>query len=893
MKNLQQLSQIKCVGITVRWLASLLLSVTTITPLCAQEANDRILYEHPAQLKISKAKEVDSPGRETITFPAIKPINGYRACLAFDACLYMNKPGGFNPYLSMILNGKPITQYIPGGETRLLRRGEYFEMNAGPNEKLRRNWWQGDVLLAFFGDGKVLDHRVLGDARKEGYYYLLDVDDLVNKVKIGPDFHVLEDKENKLVLRNHLLDKYSQVESLRIDNFKVIYVPVEKVESFRSGGKDLRWKAAPAVATLKGTDFAAEVTGGGDLVLKTPDGNYYFYVEFSYPASPEMKFNRLNPEKADGVVGWNPKITPVSPTSATVTASSTDYTLERKISIDGDKIVVHDKISNTSKRDIACVVRYGVSIDRRLYAKKLYLGGMPGASIALSSAENPSVFFGSDKGSLGILVEDNVMRLQMSMSKQGNSVMMETVNFGLPAGESHVFERSIYPLKTKEYLDFVNYIRDQHKINFTNVGPLCFNLNEPAVKKLHVKYVPVGWFEWWDGLQFNRQQFKEFAHKKTQEERSRRPGIKTLASLETNMIMIDRAKVDFGTLFDKLEPYENASYNNCKIFTREQTEFLLNLDCFKKFADSFHYSEDKRLIGYWGSLGKMDYLQLCTTPAEGNYRLENILEQCDFLLDDVGLDGIYMDQLELGGATGGRLLIDTTSFDRWDKRSVIIAKDGTIASRFWNSTLAGATAIRRIIEHVLSKGKFFNANTQPCVKETSLLPVLRYTEQENNDISSFITGTDKPPVSTHGAKCHFSPISQQWGLRADRYVKNDPREHDRILTRGIVFSLRNATLFRIYGHPSNKYGGCVELLNRMYPFTPVELNEGFLIGKERIISCVSRPFNIKSAGEPKCFAVDQYGQPKQDPGFKAVKTTDGWTVDVKLNDWNEVAVIEL
>lgn len=868
----------------------ILLLALLMPSLSAINFNEQVEYVHPDRIEIPNGLP-NEPTSVKVQFPAIKPLNGYRVCLAFKAYLYMEKAGGWNPYLSMELNCKKITSTTSDGENRLLRRGEY--MITSLDGAKRKNWWQENRLVTFFGNGIELDPRVV-KPREEGYDYFLDVDDLINKVKVGPDFYVLDAKENVLTLKNHLRNNVSPCKLMRIDDLKIIYIPIEEIDAARTGGIEIKWKPAPIMATLKGTDFTAEITGGGDLLLKTLDGTYSFYSEFSYPAKPEMLFNRLNPEKANGINGWTAQISDVTPYSVKITASSSEYTLEREFKLENDKIIVNDKITNTSQNDIACAIRYGVSLDKRIMGKDISLGGVPGISFINKTAENPTIFISQPKSSLGIFMDDNIMRLQMSIIKLGNCIQAETNNFGLPPGESHLFERLIYPLKTRTYFDFVNYIRNERKINFTQLGVGCASIREPALKGLNVKYTNITpWFEYWTGLKLTREKFKEHAQKTMSELKKFHPGLQALGMLETNILMADRSKIDFKGYFDKMEPNANENYNGCKNFTKEQTQFLLKLDEFKNFADSFHYLADKRLVGCWDKIGDLECLLLFVNPEIGNYRHKNILEQCDFLLDEVGLDGVYMDQFDSGGATNG-WPIDCFSFDRWDRRTVKINKSGEIESRIWNSSLAGASSRKEIIEHVLKKDKIFSCNTQPCTKETSRLPVLRYVELENDAIDNFIAGADEPPMTKHGAKCHFSPIAQQFGLRPQRYMKdkNDKAEQDRLMTRGIITALRNGSLYRIYGHPS-MLGGCVELINRMYPFTPVELNEGYLIGKERIITCVSRNFNVKSIDEPKCFAVDKWGQPKKDPGFKALKTSDGWTVDVKLVDWNEVAVVEL
>jgi len=77
----------------------------------------------------------------------------------------------------------------------------------------------------------------------------------------------------------------------------------------------------------------------------------------------------------------------------------------------------------------------------------------------------------------------------------------------------------------------------------------------------------------------------------------------------------------------------------------------------------------------------------------------------------------------------------------------------------------------------------------------------------------------------------------------------------------------------------------------MFPFTPVELHEGWLVGKERIITCISGVYEWNNPEPPCCYLFDLKGRAKEND-FKIVKQSNGYKVEIKLNDWNEIAVIE-
>ena len=85
-------------------------------------------------------------------------------------------------------------------------------------------------------------------------------------------------------------------------------------------------------------------------------------------------------------------------------------------------------------------------------------------------------------------------------------------------------------------------------------------------------------------------------------------------------------------------------------------------------------------------------------------------------------------------------------------------------------------------------------------------------------------------------------------------------------------------------------GGEYGVLNHLFPFTPVELHEGWVVGKERIITAVSGVFTWPHPTKPACLRFDLRGL-RQDGGFHVRRAPEGWQVRVSMEDWKETAVI--
>ena len=126
------------------------------------------------------------------------------------------------------------------------------------------------------------------------------------------------------------------------------------------------------------------------------------------------------------------------------------------------------------------------------------------------------------------------------------------------------------------------------------------------------------------------------------------------------------------------------------------------------------------------------------------------------------------------------------------------------------------------------------------------------------------------------------------------------------MMRAVVYYLRHGMVF-YYFQLTDILPGMGEYgpINHMFPLTPVALHEGWIEGEERIITAVYR----KPDGTPRKFVVvpanpnvvprvlcfDIRGRPIT----VAVKITPLWTirgraweVEVPIQDWAEIAVIE-
>jgi hypothetical protein len=288
-------------------------------------------------------------------------------------------------------------------------------------------------------------------------------------------------------------------------------------------------------------------------------------------------------------------------------------------------------------------------------------------------------------------------------------------------------------------------------------------------------------------------------------------------------------------------------------------------------------------------------LNLMVYPARGNARQKLFLDQIDFLMDQVGFNGIYIDQFSLAWGGMDRMdRMDRRTLDNWDGHTVDIdEKTGRISRRYTDCALVGAAARAEVLSYILDKGGHVVVNSFPCVRETQALPVFRFAEMENDPIDPLDYMKGKPPVFPSQAKGHLaSPIIL--GLRPGRWGSKGKDHWAELITKGVLTALRNGLLYYYYtGDIPGTGPGCGDYgpVNHMFPFTPVELHSGWLVGRERIITCLSGTYEWKHAQPPVLHRFNLTGR-EVPHGFSLARQGDQWLVKVTLNDWNELAVLE-
>lgn len=231
------------------------------------------------------------------------------------------------------------------------------------------------------------------------------------------------------------------------------------------------------------------------------------------------------------------------------------------------------------------------------------------------------------------------------------------------------------------------------------------------------------------------------------------------------------------------------------------------------------------------------------------------------------------------------------SYGTWDGYSADIdPATGAITQKFALLNLFTRDARRDWIKHVTGRGKLFVHNQGPDCKEVEGLATMNFTECEHA-----FDPTEPIPNVPKAAIVHLNPSIVALGVRPERYSPLYKTEYAQIVQKYAIGCLRHGILPSLYVTeiplPDQPGGGEYGIYNHLYPMTPIELNEGFVIGKERIITARSKTFHWPYDVKPTCLRFDLRGL-SVEGGFELSKTDKGWNVVVNLKDWQETAVIK-
>ncbi|NOX55928.1 MAG: LamG domain-containing protein [Planctomycetes bacterium] len=679
----------------------------------------------------------------------------------------------------------------------------------------------------------------------------------------------------------------------KIDEVRVYrraLTPREIAEHYKTGLEQFGmayFEPVVAGTTVGSSKLSITVDAGGRIQINTADGRYVAESAYSYPGR-RIGWNVFGADQAGSEKDWSPRTRKVSDRTVEVKAAGAHCAVRRRVTVDEDRIKVEDRLSIHSGQPV------GVLITNTITAPRAF-----DRMLSPNRPESPLIYAAGATETLGVLVEDDIARrkFEAQVGLPLNQIKFGVNNLALDNGRSYTMRWTLYVLPARaDYFDLVNQVRrDWNSINMI-LGPLDWFdigrrarlLKDPQALKAYFQRKKQGlvlitpWLDYDPGSfdrVWPRDEYKRRVREAARLIRQANPGVKVLGCIETDWVTIDPARIPNG---QKL-PIHKGGRSTQRKLTPEQTRILDRSGI--PFLDSVRRDADGNLMLELYRRGGKPQTALAVYPAVGNYQYQFLLGQVKFLIDEVGLDGFYIDEFNQA------FRHDLRDYSGWDGYSAEIdRRTGQIKRRYIDCSIAGIEARLKLCEYALSRGRVVVANTYATTRAEQSLPTNRFSETQSAFNPFAVPDGTEPPLVLDLLKGHLaSPI----GLGIVPQPGN--RDIAKTVMKAVITYLRHGMVYYHYaigdipetGVGSGEYGP----INHMFPITPLELHKGWILGKERIITCVSGEYDWDSPRRPVVHLFDLRGRPV-DHDFRIVQVRHGWQVRIELQDWAQIAVIE-
>jgi len=704
--------------------------------------------EIPTPINVQEEAVIGQGEAETLEFDVRDTNQDYNTILSFQARAENKGYAGGSHFLKIFLNEKEVTSDY------LINRGKQF------------SFANGKIIHAFTSKGFFLYYAPNFNKIPESCpYFSPDTEVMQFEFKVN-DF--IQKGEN--VLKLHHCSAASA--HVAIAALKIIHRGKSASDATEKTTDVTPLSVIKPEQTFK-VPYTVKITSGGAIKINLEDQQYIVESSFTEPGCAVLVLN-----DSSGTDNWK-----VRPGASTVIADGKYYSLHRQIIAQDECIEVRDTFTSKTTENTGIILRHEVKVETM---NKLYLAGLSPYSLSgvCSEPQNPTTIMISEKGSLGLMPEDDVFRVHSQNYCQDKTGGIADNQFVLRGGSSYTFKWSVYPSKNKTYFDIINSIRRKTGVNFSIKGSFSFI----APREATLTNYP--------NVNTPTEKIVQWLNNKS-------------ARYAVGMIGYDKYKnlPPHGTSFPLTVNREKYKNFFAKVRTAPGVLTGIYFHCFisVREGDKDDYRNARILLpnGQQGDYRNPIYPMYFPT-LENSYG-KAIAKNVDIILDEIGCDGVYWDEMDVSAH-------HYHFGDPWDGFSGIIDPVSYTINGYKSSVALLSNPWRiKMVQRILKAGKFLIANGAPITETMAALHFPRFVE----------TGSISASFRSH----LYTPIA----LGDHLTEKNELDAY-----KQMVISLDYGMVYYWYADkiwPTHK-----TLTEYMFPITPMELHKGHIIGKERILA---------------------------------------------------------
>ncbi len=403
-------------------------------------------------LLLAEEKRIQSPATWEMSFLLKEIPKGRQVRLALDARVAWPSLSGFNPWLSVKVNGTTLR-----GPSLLNKPVDFTTRNGVDFVWAKDGLWT--VLYAPDFTEEIRTRPLpWGFADTDPYHFVWDITPQVQpgQNKVAFTHPQLLAQGTTLVLRKVRVDMGEPVKSLSAG--KVEPAPAGLVPTYVAQGR-------------KRVPLHVDLSPGGSIRIKAGARTLQLNSRTSAPAGKWVDTTRD---------GWQ-----AVPAGQTREARwhGPGYAVQRRLTVRDDHIHVADTFSNSTDKIVGVIYQNRLDLSQQGQPRVLLAGRAPiSASYGVQEPGHPSAMALWDDLALGLLAEDDIFRVHVKAFAEPQVIGLADPRLGLPPGKGHTLEWCIYLAPQGDYWDLINAIRRNWGCNITIPGPSLFGHNADGRK---------------------------------------------------------------------------------------------------------------------------------------------------------------------------------------------------------------------------------------------------------------------------------------------------------------------------------------------------------------------------------------------------------------------------
>jgi hypothetical protein len=536
-----------------------------------------------------------------------------------------------------------------------------------------------------------------------------------------------------------------------------------------------------------------------------------------------------------------------TPQPAWVKGSNHYFDFQRKIERLDEAIVVHDTFTNRTDANLPLMHRHRVLMPGGL--KRVWLAGLSPSGLAGSSSDpaQPTSYGITARSGVGLMAIDDVSQVHVANFSAADHVGWADDQCVLKPGAVHAVRWAILPTDAPDYWAMVNAARRLRGVNFTLDGSFAFLRAYP--KKLTGA---------WTDRQFT--DFIRFKDAKYVCDGYEWPSYK--------------GRFPHGTVFQTIDySYFRQQMARLRKLVPE-SQHLMYFHCFLDVLDEAPQKyADARLLTSSGA--QADYgrpYDRIFVPTTSNSFGRDIAKNVELILGPLpkgfGCQGVFWDEFAYS-----RYQYHYDDFSRattplpWDGVSGDIDPRSMRITHLKSSVTLISQPFRLALAQRILRQHLLIGNGQPHTETMVKLHFPRFVE----------TGSISNCAHTH----LYTPIAL-----GDHLTERSELDAYHVMLRALDFGCVYYWYNDLNVIPSHRH-----LTRYMFPITPLELHEGYLLGRERIVTNRSGLFGWGDQGRHEVHVFDDQG--REVPGFKTrMVVKDGMTLsELRLPEDYSAAIV--